>query len=450
MTTRAVSSGVALLTALVSIPALAGGHRPGYDRLVAEFGDRVPDGRRIEVAQVEPPSPLIGDDEDASRRSHIPGRHRPEFRGVTFLNVADNALDDSSHATTTGRALYGRGTSVAPGVNRVHLYTANEFLRGLGRPSGLGPARVWNHSWIGGLPEQDGRVLRALDSAVVRRGWVVTCGIANNPRKRNPPLLASAFNVLAVGRSDGNHSTRLSAVDGPYEATVHRPHLVASASKTSEAAPRVGSVATLLLDALVADPVPGRRPDDDARIVRAALMAGADRRLKRAEGAPSGPPERLDVNTPNGLNAQFGAGELNVYESGRIVLTGAAEPVPERDATWQSVESSGYWHARRVGQVGGTGLASRLALTPPRAGTLTVALIWDWSPARRNHPSDLSLAVFTGESEPRLIQRVDGHADTGEHLQIAIADGERIDVVVGAARPHDARTPFAVAWRVSD
>ena len=59
---------------------------------------------------------------------------------------------------------------------------------------------------------------------------------------------SSSYNVISVGRTDAGHATLTSAVDADYTAGRVAPHVVAPESTTSNAAPRVASVAAVLVE----------------------------------------------------------------------------------------------------------------------------------------------------------------------------------------------------------
>ena len=437
---RARRAAVRLLVALCACGAPCGAvaletvDPLGYEALVERYGSALHDGRRVDVAQVEPPARIAGDEASDTRRTHVPDRSRRVFDGVTFLNVAGHALDGSAHATTTGRWFYGRGSSAAPGVSRVHIFSANEFLGGLGRPSSLGPARVWNHSWVGGTGANDARILRALDRAVTRRHWIAVCGVANSGT--NPPLLSSGYNVLSVGRVDGRHAMGSAAVNRVYTDQRERPHLVAPARTASEAAPMVASVAALLLDALLAS---GElAPSDQTRVVRAALMAGARRSISAAPGYAADP----SVAAANGLDVRFGAGQVSAFNSYRII---AAPPVVENGVV--EMGDAGFHAAPRVGAQGPVGPASRYRIAPARTMQLTAALIWDFLPGDHAQPLELDLHLYDVEESFDLVAKIEGRGDTGQHLRATLAAGREYELQVVTRDRRAADTPYALAWR---
>jgi hypothetical protein len=449
----------AVLLGMVALPALAAEDPLGIEALRRELGEVVIDGRDVVVAQVEPPSRLPGEEKGSSRRSHAPDRTLDEFAGVRFHNARAGMLWGSSHATLTGRLLYGRTGSLAPGIDDVWLYTANDFLQRLMRPQSLAKARVWSHSWVGATKTNDGVLLRALDKSAQRYEWLIAVGLAN--RGDNLPLLASAFNVLSVGRSDGGHAQGAARVDRRYSGKRGRPHLVVPAGKTSEAVPVAASAAALLIQAArelgkgapYVVTVDGRRVVNGARAItlRAALMAGASREFDRGSvsSALVQPGYRADpsVRTDNGLDTRFGAGQLNVYNSYRIIAGGETDSAQD-DPQAPPLTAAGFDLDPHFGGARDSNARGLYRIHPPGDAQLVVALIW---PLRREgvtRVDDLNLVLYDATQEPVVVASSDGRHDTGEHV-VAELDGSRnYQLVVTKRGREPVDVPYALAWRM--
>jgi len=160
-----------------------------------------------------------------------------------------------------------------------------------------------------------------------------------------------------------------------------KPDLVVNHGLTSYAGPSVASAAVLLLDAI--------RPDfpaaDDPRVVKALLLAGASKdRI----------PEWRRNDTSNPYDRVWGAGELNVLNSYRILSAGHSPPVQNQD-----VEVRGW----------DTGVASsvqpvRYYFTVPEgkwANSFSSALTWHRElspPTFVPGVADLNLRLYAAES----------------------------------------------------
>lgn len=326
----------AALWVLVCLLApLAGGWRDliGYATLQSRLGDHTPTGAGIGATQVE------GDEGGiAPLGKYLPDRADPEFAGKT-INDRSGFGQASLHATLVGKYFYGRTSSIAPGIDPVDSFDADHWI-GPGMLRTLSPAppdtetrRVQNHSWIGELPTEadTAEALRRLDLLIDRDGVVVCVGVNNfnprNPRTRDmPPLLASAYNALAVGLSNGNASFGPTLIDSPGRV---KPDLVAAANPmlTSYTTPVAASAAALLLEVMEQEgalsflPAEARRTAE-ALLTKALLMGGADKAAlpdwRRGFAAPA-----TDGRVP--LDYRYGAGMLNIDMSHRILTAGRRE-----------------------------------------------------------------------------------------------------------------------------
>lgn len=439
-----------MLLCLFALNAGASDDPFGIERLRAERGERVLDGRYVAVGQVEPAARVAGDGKAATRRSHLPDRTADEFRDVQFHNAPADAVWGSGHATMTGGRLYGRSKSFSPGIRDVHIYTPEAFLTALAKSAPMSSARIWSHSWIGGDTGNDGGLLRELDRRAFREDWVVVTGVAN--RDANAPLLSSAFNVISVGRSDGGHPRGAAQVDNIYSSLRARPHLVAPTTTTSEAVPIVASAAALLIQA--AEQAPGHAQDAArAMTVRAVLMAGADRQFDRGHSAAARaqPDYRAAaaVRTDNGLDTRFGAGQVHVYNSVRIIEGGQTHSL-EDDRDAQVLAHDGYDVDMAFGGRKDSNRRGRYRLAPEADTALTVSLVWPVQRVGATQVVDLNLRLYDTTDKLVAIAASNGRRDTSEHLTAQLQAGRRYELVVLVAREQLVEARYALAWRLNE
>jgi hypothetical protein len=208
----------------------------GYTRLVAELGANMPDGSGIPVCHAE--AAVLVDDE----YTWMPNLDNAAFaaKALTDMTGAPDGIY-CSHATAVGRFLYGDSTSMAPGVTDIQVFYAGHWLEngyvmyGYGDQPLVSDCRLANHSWVGGYTdpvEGTSEILRRLDWAVHRDEYIQTVGITNSSSSTRP-LLASAFNVITVGKTDGSHSRLTAEVDDIYAGGRNLPDLVAPVTSTS-------------------------------------------------------------------------------------------------------------------------------------------------------------------------------------------------------------------------
>jgi len=276
----------------------------GYTQLVDALGGSPPTGQGLAASHVE---------------SHSGGDYAPdttvgEFGDKQFFPMSgpSGVLD---HATTVGRTLYGNQTGMSAGIMLIDNWEAAHWL-GAGflntdstSEPNLETRDVQNHSWVGeGYEESDATdAIRRFDYTINRDNYVAVAGEKNGASTTLPDLLGQAYNAIAVGRSDGIHSHGLTTIDGPGRI---KPEIVAPRGATSFATPTVGSAAAVLLETAGSTPTPALAQNSE--VIKSALLAGATK---------SEFPD-WDRTHTRPLDDVYGAGELNVYRSYRIVDAG--------------------------------------------------------------------------------------------------------------------------------
>jgi len=322
------------------LPAQSIADATGWSALAQRLQGAVPTGAGVIVGQVEAP---VGS-------AYAPDVTDPEFAGKQFTLVSPGS-GASGHATTVGRHFYGTTTGISPGPTDVRAYEAGHwlgsgFLRGTGPmpPKNVAPLKVFNHSWIANVLGAK-TYLRKLDWAIDEQELVVAYGVDNGSGPLGVPLLAQAFNGIAVGRSDGNHAhgTTTAPADGPGRM---KPELVAPGAATSFATPLVAGAATLLIETAVTRPGLQQNPRAvRPSLLKAILMAGAEKRAGWSNGAPATGP--LRGSTPTPLDPIYGADEIDVNQS-HWILTSLEQP----GATSPAVSPSGQrgWNVIPIGE----------------------------------------------------------------------------------------------------
>ena len=279
----------------------------GYTALQNELGAATPTGAGVRVAQVEAPindvsggaAPIFMPDPSYFSTSGF------EFTGKTITPVGGNPSGAfSNHATGVGSLFYGNYNSIAPGITQIDSYDANSWIDSLyistpgpnyGKAT-TSPDRVANSSWVGGGTDSltDSTILRLVDRQVALNEYIQVVGVTNG-NGTSPLLGGSAYNVIAVGRTDGVNQQGSVAVPGDslYGAGRTVPTLVAPQGVTSAATPVVAAAAAVLVQtgheggltlSTASTFISGIGTIYDAErseTVKAALMAGADRDTSR-------------------------------------------------------------------------------------------------------------------------------------------------------------------------
>ncbi len=318
-----------IAVSLIAIVALAGTTRAdwraeiGYTRLQQRLGGRLPTGSTVTISQVEMAV--------NSSRDYMPDVSDPQFAGKAISRLS-GVSGVSNHATTVAQYYCGVASSVTPGVRQIASYDANDWAEGgfLNINSSLEPLHevrtVQNHSWIGsfGVDSVDLDVLRRIDYVVQRDGAVVTAGVKNGTGTAMPKLMCSAYNIIAVGLTSGESSFGPTRLDGERI----KPDLVAPLSATSWATPVVAACASILIEGIedgrhLAGVRAAERPAARAMLAKALLMGGATKQAwtdwHRGFETPC-----TDGTVP--LDYRYGAGQLDVDNSYRILVAGEHEP----------------------------------------------------------------------------------------------------------------------------
>ena len=283
------------------------------EKLKAELtaqGKSIPTGAGIRVGIVEGYGSIeLG--------NYLPNASDSQFTGkvITDRTLSGTSPIASSHATTALRYFVGNQSSVSPGVTQVDAFSASDFFNSYLSPSvnRAIEAKVLNHSYImttANATVQTLDMLNAWMDNVVNRDQVTNIVSLNNGSATpTPEVYASSYNSIVVGRTDGNHSsgdtTRM--VSGRT-----KPDIVAPNNAVSFAAPLVASTAAMLHSVAAAE---NMSDADRPEVMKAILMAGAD---KNAIGFAT----EWSNSSTRPLDANYGAGELDVYNSYKILTAG--------------------------------------------------------------------------------------------------------------------------------
>lgn len=286
----------------------------GYAALAARLGEAMPTGAGVVFMMVE--ASEIGGD---GPYRYLPNPAAAALAGKTFTDVTDNSTpESSSHATFVASFAVGLTDSMAPGTTDIRVWHADDWLRtgflrlGAFASPRVAPGPVFSHAWIStsSAPTDHTQILRRLDFASNRDGFLAVAGLNNGSSTTIPELLAPAYHGLSVGLTSGAHSRGTTTIDGTGRV---KPELVAPATLTSWATGLVsGAVAMLWDGAGDLGEADAQRPET----LKAAIMAGASK-------APFAGWARTEARP---LDSVFGAGQLDVDATWRI-LEGGRQPV---------------------------------------------------------------------------------------------------------------------------
>ena len=281
----------------------------GWNMLQLYAGASLPSGSGVSVEMAE-----AGTD-------YMPNTAHSEFTGISITNITNTSSVISSHATTVGLNYYGNTTSLLTGLNTVGVRSSADFINGfLGTNGTVGSssAAVMSHAYIGAANSSQqstlNEIIKRFDFFTQNSNIINVVGMNNGSSNVVPPLFGSSYNSISVGRTDGAHSHGSTPVNYPGPGR-QKPEIVsvASVNATSYATGAVASAATLLhAKAKLANNANAIHPDT----IKSCLLAGATK-----EEFPGWAQTNL---TP--LDTTYGAGELNVFHSYRIIEKGESSP----------------------------------------------------------------------------------------------------------------------------
>lgn len=378
----------------------------GYTKLQQDLGASIPTGTGVVVSQVEGTQTVNG------QNLWMPDITNAEFAGKTIINASNAGAGlYSGHATPVGQAFYGIYSSIAPAITSISAFSANDwvgtgFLKTVVGSGGAWPnlstSRIANHSWVGSAnppppdPNVDNYILRRVDWLIETDEFIQVVGLSNgNGSSSTVGLLASAYNVIAVGVSSGQHEVGSVAQDATYTAGRTRPDIVNPNINTSMATPGVAAAAALLVETGRANPglstdlvvvsVSSRprgliRSAESSEVIKAALMAGADRVTHNS--APN--PTNLALyrgtvpdQTANGLDRRYGAGQLNIRNS-YWIIAGGEQNSTEDGNMGANVASRGFDYDPGFGGSSGSNTTATYPLPiQTQPWVLTASLVWN-------------------------------------------------------------------------
>ena len=404
----------------------------GYTRLQQTFTSGVPTAVAAGVTQTEA--------SDTSGNFYLPDSTNAEFSSKTIANKSSGS-GASGHATTVGAYFYGNSSSLIPATSQIDAYNANSWLTAIPYTE---TRLVQNHSWIidtitSNIDTTVSYYDARLDYMVQQTGVVCVVGVANGNSTTLPQLFCQAYNLISVGMTNGQHSAGTTTYDGAGRI---KPDLVAPESATSFSTPQVSSASGLLAQKLTESPY-SRSGADIARTTKALLLAGATK-----EAFPE-----WTRTTTQPIDLRYGAGELNVLLSYRILLGGMASP-----STSQACPETA-WANSSVRISTSTGNRTYFFDIPSGSSNsrFSAALVWlrSVSSFGGNYSasvlSDLSLTLYTASGFTIGSAVTNGTSNSAtdnlEHIYLPDLPAGRYAIQVSSSS--NTNTAYALAWRTS-
>ncbi len=309
----------------------------GYNELLAWSDNSLPSTEVIRAGLVEASA-------SGSEAVYTPREGTNETSGKTFTVVgATPPVSSSGHASTVAANYFGNVSSIAPEINTIDVLFADDFINTFLTRSvlsdgasavGLTDVDVMNHSYVSNPSNQDAstKVVTRFDFLTQESSVLNVVGLNNGAGTSVPAIWGESYNSISVGLSSANHSSGDTRIDSSVATGLvagrQKPEIVVPQSLTSWATASVSSAGSLLI-AKARDM--GNANGELPIVTKSILMAGASK-----EGVTSW------SNSPTRpLDDTFGAGELNIFHSYRILAAGeqSSGAVDLRGWAKQSVNS---------------------------------------------------------------------------------------------------------------
>jgi hypothetical protein len=447
----------------------------GFTRLRSELGTGgIPTGAGVPVSQVEFAVTVNGQD------TWMPDPSNPDFAGKSIVDGSGGAPAGvySGHATNVGKFFYGTTNSPAGGITSIRAFSAEEWLGPdfLHTLQGIQPAasatRVSNHSWVGASQSasENAEILRRLDWVIETDDHPQFTAMNNGSGQASTyALLASALNVIAVGRADLGHAIGSVALDATYVAGRVRPHVVAPAGATSYTTPLTASMAAMLVqlgsgdESLSTDTTETSyenrsdqviRNAERAEVIKAVLMAGADRvtrntdstNLARYRGSTT-------YQSTNGLDTRYGAGQANIRNSYYIIASGEQNS-NEDGGPGSGTEARGFDYDRYFGGSLGSNSTATYPLpvsATPRLLTATLAWNLDVNDSQTSATlRDLALAVtdIADPGSPVTVVSSQSSNENTENVYLVVPANAQYALQVTRGSGSSFRYDYGIAWQL--
>lgn len=386
----------------------------GYTQLIAEYAD-VPRGETLTVMQVEAGSPW-----------QVSPTKVPCPVVFSIYSTPPTATTYSTHANIVAT----RYVSLLPLVKLVDTSSSSYYRYSALNIGNMQEPRVptWdieNHSYIGDATTYNSCTLGGMDYKINRDGTTVCVSLGNGTAKMIP-LMGNIYNSIVVGTSSGNHSR------GGTTALVIgrvRPDICGTKDYTSYTTPIVMGCAGILLEK--AKTTSALSNAKNSRVIKALLLAGATKQeFPTWENTTSSP-----------LDLVYGAGEVNIYNSYKVLLSG------QKSANQQVLNSNG-WDYR----VTTSSNVYYFEVGESLKSEFSAVLVWNYEPTTSDFFTytgslkDLNLKLYKVDGSfglADLVTHSSSAIDNVEHVYVKTLPAGRYALKVDG--PTNVR--YGVAWR---
>lgn len=396
-----------------------------------------------EVSLPDTSSVVVGQAEAGD--SYMINTSSSQFSDITtIINVTNSSSGISSHANTVGSLFFGNSSSLAPDVDEVYMYSANDFISKLQFSANTWPMTVMSHAYISSQtisPSQSEDLTSTLDGNTQYSNVLHIVGANNGASATLPQIWSHSYNSITVGRTDGQHSAGV-IQDGYIGAGRQKPEIVNPQGKTSYSTGATASVAALLRALADAHSSPDAIK---ALTIKSCMLAGANKsKFPFWDNSDSAPIDKI-----------YGAGETNIFNSFRILH--------EEETTHPKNPNSPIDIGLRGWDYHDSSTSDRVyAFTVPQhasSATLSANLSWERELNRStgftsegeelyiySYKALENLALTLKDSGDKVIFTSDSEFDNLEHIwQTDLTPGNYTLTVTNHG---GSATNYALAWRV--
>ncbi len=436
----------------------------GYTDLQALLAANIPTGAGVNVLHIEASS--VGST-DTAYPIYSPDVNDTAFTGKSFSFPGVLSKGVNGHSNGVGSIFYGNN-AMANGISNIASYEANAWLTSIAFSSVSAPfngARVANDSWVGdgNTPAQTSVILRVVDRLTNLTELTQVVGMANSLSTN--PLISSAYNVIAVGRTDGGADFGSDPVDSVYNGGRTRPDIVTPETVTSSSTAEVSATAALLIEtghtgalnlSNESNTVTGVGTiynAEKSETIKAAIMAGADRVTHNT--SPTANINDYGTNghlTANGLDDRFGAGQVNVLHSYQIIAGGEQNSSEDGGNNNGNITVNGFDYDSAFGGAFGSNRTASYQFNASSDGALSAALVWNIGIANNatlaSSLHHLNLELFDVTSNARTAYSA-STLDNTQNIWAQLVMGHNYQLFVTPGEANNFSWDYALAWHIN-
>jgi len=194
---------------------------------------------------------------------------------------------------------------------------------------------------------------------------------------------------------------------------------------------------------------------DRSEVVKAALMAGASRTSPNLTNSVT--PKGYTVNTANGLNSTYGAGQLDIYNSYNIIAAGEQNSQQDLPSGGGEIKSVGFDYEPYFGGLNGSSKTESYVFKATSAGSLSASLVWNLAvngPTANGFDTSatlyhLGLYLYDTTSSSEVAYATSLVDDTENIWYTSLRAGDSYPLEVGSLQATNFLWDYGLAWDIN-